>query len=313
MIPFANALWAALLGPLVGAPAPDDPMPVVLDLTHHDGTPRIILIGDTGEPGPIVERWRKTIIGEDKDAVVVLGDLVYQQVPPCPKGAPDTGARKVLESHVGHALAGLGAPALLVLGNHDRAWVDGEPPRERCVIAYAKSTADLKLPARYYAADFGVVVLVVLDSNALDDAQAAFVKQVVADYPKARLVLAAHHVYRTFHDKEDEDRIRPWLVAHAIRPALWLNGHAHLLQLGIYDGVPAVTSGTGADPRDRPGCDFMHPKGCGKGQLFGSSAPGFAILDVAADGHFTLNFEDADGLPLYYWDEAASPPPGDQP
>lgn len=288
-------------------PAGGDPSPVTLDFTHHDGTPRLVLIGDTGEPGPIVERWRATVQGLDKDAVVVLGDLVYEQVPPCPNGVPDASARRVLESHLAHALEGLGAPSLLVLGNHDRAWVEGEAPRERCVIAFAWPRADLRLPARYYAADFGTFVLVVLDTNALDDAQAAFAKQVIADHPKARVVMAGHHVMKTYHDKVGEDRVHPWLVAHDLHPALWLNGHAHVQQLGVYFGVPSVTTGTGAAPREKPICDAQHPDGCGEGQRFGSSLPGFALLDVGADGRFTVTFDDAEGKPLYQWQEEVKP------
>lgn len=283
---------------------PDDgDRPAVLDFTRHDGTPRLILIGDTGEPGPIVEQWRATLIKQPKDAVVVLGDLVYPQAPPCPNGVPDLAARRLLETNLAHALEGLGAPSLLVIGNHDRSWVEGEAPREKCVIAFAKGRPDLRLPAAHYAADFGAFVLVVLDSNALDDKQADFVKQVVDSHPKARLVLAAHHVYKTYYDKEDEDRIRPWLEAHHIRPALWLNGHAHILQMGVYDGIPAVTSGTGALPRERTSCDAAHKSGCGAGQLYGSSVPGFAVLDVAADGRFTITFQDADGATLFTWQE----------
>ena len=53
-----------------------------------DGGAELILIGDTGEPGPIVERWQKAIARERAPAVLDLGDLVYPQVPPCPTGVP---------------------------------------------------------------------------------------------------------------------------------------------------------------------------------------------------------------------------------
>ena len=279
-----------------------------IDLTHHDGTPSIIMIGDTGEPGPIVERWRATLQKKDKDAIFVLGDLVYPQAPPCPTGTPDAAARAMLEQRVGDLIGHLGAPTLLVIGNHDTSWV-GDPPREKCVIAYARGRPDLTLPGPYYAVDFGLAVVVVLNSNALDDGQAAFAKRVfAAARPGARKILAAHHVLKVYHDKVDEDDIRPWLAQHALVPDLWVNGHAHLLQLGIYGGIPALTSGTAAKPRARPACDRTTKEGqvgCGEGELFGSSLPGYAVLDLDAHGRFTITFEDADGQRLYRWQEPA--------
>lgn len=310
----------ALVSLLVAAPPA--PEPPILDMTRHDGTPRIVLIGDTGMPGPIVDRWRRTLAAKDKDAIVVLGDLVYQQAPPCPKGVPDLTARRLLDAHLAKALEGLGAPVLLALGNHDTSWVEGDPPRERCIMAFVKPRADLELPAPYYAADFGVAMLVVLNSNALDDAQAAFAKKAfAAARPGARKILAAHHVLKTYHDKIDEDDVRPWLGKHGLVPDLWVNGHAHVLQLGVYDGILAVTSGTGALPRERPACKRTDPttsgvggldpigvttrsdQGCGPGQLFGSSTPGYAILDLDAGGRFAITFENADGVSLYHYEE----------
>lgn len=295
---FVSALTALALA----APPPGPP---VLDMRRHDGTPRIVLIGDTGEPGPIVERWTKTLAKKDKDAVLVLGDLVYPQAPPCPTGTPDRAGRQLLEANLAAPLEALGAPVLLVLGNHDTSWVEGEPLRERCVLSFVRPRATLELPAPYYAADFGVAVVVVLDSNHLDDAQAAFAKRVFDGVkPGVRKILAAHHVLRTFHDKEDEDLVWPWIERHGLAPDLYVNGHAHVLQLGHYHGIWAVTSGTAARPRERPSCDSARgPEGCGDGQRFGSSIPGYALLDIAADGAFTVTFEDADGQPLHTWTE----------
>ena len=101
--------------------APPAPEPPVLDFTRHDGTPRIVLIGDTGMPGPIVDRWRKALAAKDEDAIIVLGDLVYEQAPPCPKGVPDLTARRVLDSHLAKALEGLSVPPDL-FGNPAMRW-----------------------------------------------------------------------------------------------------------------------------------------------------------------------------------------------
>lgn len=59
-----------------------------------DGAVELVLIGDTGEPGPLVARWSRALAKEPAQAIVVLGDLVYPQAPPCRAGVPDLAARR---------------------------------------------------------------------------------------------------------------------------------------------------------------------------------------------------------------------------
>ncbi len=313
------ALAVSLLLPLAFH-APDSPlalMPAPVLLAPSTPAPargadlrdlRMVVVGDTGEPGPIVERWRKIVAALPKDAVLVPGDLIYEQAPPCPDGTPDPGSLAIYDHRVGHALGDLGAPTYLVIGNHDVSWTRGEPPRERCLVAYAamRKAQGLVFPTSVYAVDLGLAMLIVLDTNHFTDRpydpQATFAKSVIASMKDGqRLILSGHHVLRTYGDKDDEDRLQPWLARHGLRPDLWINGHAHVQQFGIYGGIAALTSGTGAAPRDRPTC----PPTCGEGQLFGSSEPGFTVVRVAGpDRHFEIDIQSADGKSLYQWNEA---------
>ena len=275
-----------------------------------DGAVELVLIGDTGEPGPLVARWSRALAKEPAQAIVVLGDLVYPQAPPCRAGVPDLAARRILDSHVAAPFAATGKETFLVLGNHDISWVPGDPARDDCIVARFARDPQVRLPAKHYAVDLGVALLVVFDTNALDEAQAVFAREVIAAHGGGkRVVFAGHHVVRTYHDKDDEDDIYPWLVAHRLRPDIWVNGHAHILQMVVRDGLPAVTSGSASRPRERPSCDRAAGTGqCGELELWGRSTPGYAVLRVGRDQRMAVTFKDADGAALWRWDEPRKVP-----
>ncbi len=259
----------------------------------------LILLGDTGEPGPLVDTWRPVVAGMDKDAILVLGDLVYVRAPECPSGTPDAAATKVLDERVGGVVGGLGAPTILALGNHDVDRPGTRRPREECVLAYAATRPEFVMPDRVFVVDWGVAVVVVVDTNNLDIVATAAVQRAFAAFDasgrKGWKIIAGHHVLRTYHDKEQEDVVQPWLEANDLKPDIFLNGHAHLLQFGRYDGVWAITSGTAALPRERPSC----PGSCGPGQEWGQSDSGFATLRLTPET-FVVSFHPAaGGQPLW--------------
>ncbi|MFT7580101.1 MAG: hypothetical protein ACI9MR_001768 [Myxococcota bacterium] len=273
-----------------------------LSLTLKDPTKlRLIVIGDTGAPGEVIGKWRKSIRAERKDAVLVTGDLLYPEAPLCPSGRLTEAGRTMIDAHLGDILSGLGAPTYLLLGNHDVSHDRYEARRERCVLNYIAGFDDLILPATNYTVDFGIALLGIVDTNKLDDGAAAVISEGYAGHSGAKL-LAGHHTLKTYHDKEKQDIVRPWIGEHGIKPHMYLNGHAHLLQFGVYDSIPALTSGTGRYPRERPIC----PGHCGPGQLWGVSDPGYAVLEVtqgAAGTHrLSVEFKDADGRSLWTWD-----------
>ncbi|MEZ4268868.1 MAG: metallophosphoesterase [Myxococcota bacterium] len=256
---------------------------------------RLVLIGDTGMPGPAMEAVHRAVVAEAKDYVIVLGDLVYPEAPLCRDGTMSADVRALLDQRIGTALRGLGAPVLLVLGNHDVAHARRDPDREACILAYAAAEPELLMPSRAYTLDLGVAILALLDSNDLDDEQAVMARAAFADH-KGWKLMAAHHVLRCYHDKSSEDSVRPWLAQHRLKPDAWLNGHAHLLQFGVYEGIPALTSGATAAARDRPAC----PPSCGEGQLFGGSMPGYAVVELT-DKQMDVTFKDTDGNELFAW------------
>ena len=273
-----------------------DAPPALTQAPRDPGHLTVVLLGDTGEPAPFQARLRAAIAAEtSKDAVVVLGDLVYPEAPPCPTGAPDAAADALLAERLGAIVGGLGAPTYLLVGNHDVDPLPVPAPRSRCLSAWVAAHPEhgLAMPATAYTVDFGHALLAVIDTNALDDRQGAFVRAAFDAHPGVKL-LAGHHTLKTYHDKQRQDLVRPWLARHGLRPDVYLNGHAHLLQLGRYDGLLAVTSGTGATPRDAPAC----PPTCGPDQHFGSSVPGYAVLHVTRDA-LEIVFKDADGAPLH--------------
>jgi predicted phosphodiesterase len=263
---------------------------------------RLVLLGDTGKPGRRMRRVARAVRAEKKDLVVALGDLVYPVGPRCPTGRVDAEAKKILEERIGQALLDLGAPVLLVLGNHDVGFGGRNPAREACLLDYAASQPQLILPDVSYSVDLGVAILQVINTNHLTNEDGRRVRVEMERHPGWKIVLG-HHALRTYHDKEEQDVVMPWLKRHRIRPDLYVNGHAHLLQFGVYDGIPALTSGSAARLRRRPAC----PPACGRGQLWGRSVPGYATLHVRPRS-LEVAFKDDGGKDLWRW--AADRPGG---
>lgn len=192
--------------------------------------------------------------------------------------------------------------------NHDKSWIEGEPPREKCVIAFAKPRKDLKIPAPYYAADFGAFVLVVLNSNALDDAQAAFVKSVTAAHPRARLATAAHHVLKTYHDKVGEDIIRPWLKAHDIRPALGSTATPTCYSSASTTASPPSPPAPARSRARSPCATPRTRRAAARASASAARLPASSCSTSTQAGHFSLTFSDATGKELYQWAEPKTPP-----
>ncbi len=255
----------------------------------------LLVLGDTGEPGPPMEAIRRAVSKEKKDAIVVLGDLIYPVAPRCPDGTLHRDAKRILDERTGGLLRGLGAPVLLVLGNHDIGGYGRDPEREACLITYAAGEPDLILPDVSYEVDFGVLKLNILNTNALDIMQGRDVHASWRD-AKSWRVLAGHHVYRTYYDKPREDLVAPWLKTNGIKPDLYMNGHAHILQFGVYDGIPALTSGATAKTRERPAC----PPECGPGQRFGVSEPGYALVHFDRE-RVRVEFKNVNRKVLFTW------------
>lgn len=307
--------------------------------TEHTAPParaghvRLVFIGDTGadpvEPGtdsshipiPAMAQLRENVRAEQADAIFGLGDLVYgvrgplELSPKCRD--PTRGkAAKLLPSRLGDYYADMGATAWLVLGNHDVGHAHYSEPRARCLMAYADQTEHLALPSATYSVDFGLARVVVTDTNRdVKDWDPARVSGAYRD-DGAWNVLVGHHVLRTAFDKDREQEpggkhdIRGWLIAHDARPDLWLNGHAHLLQFGVYDDIPAVTSGTGAKIRVRDECPGDRCTG-DDAPLFSRSEYGYTVVDLTGEA-LVVRMRTAEGETRYCWKRGKDDPSGEE-
>ena len=297
-------------------PVHQDPMPSVQRVEELT----LILFGDMGQPGTLRDQVLEQIRTEPKDYIIALGDLIYPHPPPCPTGEVLEQDKAFYQERVAGGLQNLGAPVLAVLGNHayyrgKRSYIDEffpfvRSPREighddqgrvidpaACMVDFLGQLPDVHLPALDYGLDFGVAQLAFVDTNHLDDPAQAVVEKTFAPKDGWKILLG-HHVLKTYHNKEQEDYVRPWLTQHGIKPDLYANGHAHFLQFGIYNDIPAVTSGSGSKLRERPVC----PPNCGEGQIWGESQAGYAILEVSPET-LRVRFKNSDGQELYQWEE----------
>lgn len=302
-------------------PVHQDPLPTVAPTDVLT----LVLVGDTGKPSPQRDRVLNHIRAESKDYIIALGDLVYPHPPPCPTGEVLEQDRGFYKERVAGGLKNLGAPVLAILGNH--AYYRGKrsylhyifpfipSPREvgdnhqggvvdpaACMVDYLGELPDIHLPALDYGLDFGVAQLAFVDTNHLD-AQAAKVVTSTFTTQESWNILLGHHVLKTYHDKVSENYVQPWLEQHKIMPDLYANGHAHVLQFGIYQDIPAITSGTGSKLRHRKSC----PPDCGENQLWGESQAGYTIVTITHE-RLHVVFKNDRGEQLYQWEKTRPQP-----
>jgi len=317
-----------LLAGVLTALAADRPDPDAVPTVSQpvEGDLRIVVVGDVGvvheaSADPCVPekscklsidgaaRLWASVKNENAHAAFITGDLVYgsHRIESAPRCRKPTGRVKErwLDPALGDKVRDLGIPAYLSLGNHDTGHQNRSRARERCLLRYAESEPVLNLPQLHYVVDFGLARLVVLDTNIPPERwpEAAFAQH-AADWT----LMGGHHVVRTAFDKESEHAIRDWLVATDNRPDLWINGHAHFLQFGVYDGIPAATSGAGAKVRMRPGCPGAACEGDDM-PIYSNSTFGYAVVDLTPDT-LRMTFKDAEGAPLFCWERSREDPMG---
>jgi hypothetical protein len=292
---------------------------------------RIILIGDTGQipvegdPHKMSEaqrtQLRESLSNENATAIVDLGDLFYWKGPKCRAGATPEQSGSLLDAHLYDHVGGLDAPVFLVLGNHDvgplaehfkKALTGGRSgkrseARERCYRLQEELHDDMVFPGESYGVDFGPLRMAALHTSAPQKQWAGEEIQAYFDEdPSDWTLLAGHHVLRTGCDKINEDAVSPWLEKTGLRPDMYANGHAHILQLGVFDGVPAVTSGSGSKLREFPACTPTDTEGV----QWGESKYGYAVLEVEKD-FLRVRFKDLGGIELHCWQRGRNDPLGE--
>lgn len=281
---------------------------------------RLIIIGDTGaRPVSVAsdaawegsqyithalrEQMRLSMRAEQADGIVVTGDLVYgptiaQLSPRCRD--TDAAAETWLDPVLGSYFEEL-PTTWLALGNHDVGHYFYSRARARCLHAYAATTENIRLPEANYTVDFGLAQLFVLDTNRPTRRWPSEEIQRRMDAEDGWVIMGGHHVLKTAFDKESESEIRTWIAETGLAPDLWINGHAHFLQFGVYDGIPALTSGSGSKIRAHPDCPGPACVGA-EAPLFSRSTFGYAVVDLTAD-EMTMRIKGVDGQTLYCWQQ----------
>ena len=212
-------------------------------------TPRVRLavVGDTGT-GDAAQRAtvRRMVLetrGEPYDALLVLGDMIYEH------GDAAEVDTKITEPFA--PVTDAGAELLPVLGNHDV--VSGEQE---------EILGKLGRDSPWYVDQIGPLRVVVLDSNQVDNAgQTRWLRDRLRErQPRGTwTIVAMHHpAYSAGEHGSDVDIQQTWspLFAEYDVP-LVLAGHDHDYQRSIpQQGVTYVVSGAGAKLRPTGAADF---------------------------------------------------------
>lgn len=237
----------AFLSSILGSDKPSDVAGREVPPIEESPRVRIATAGDTGTGDAAqqatADRMVEETLGEPYDALLLLGDLIYE------KGDAAQVDSKVLEPF--KAVTSAGAQMLPVLGNHD--YQSGE--QRQIMTALGRDRL-------WYVEQIGPVRVVVLDSNQVDNpAQTQWLRDILAadSPPQTWTVVAMHHpAYSAGDHGSTTDVQETWspLFAEYDVP-LVLAGHDHDYQRSVpVDGVTYVVSGAGAKLRATGNQDF---------------------------------------------------------
>ncbi len=245
----AGGVAALLAFGIVGTTTPVEelprtPVPAISPAT----VTRLAVAGDTGTgPGTAIETTVEAIVDQgrqrDYDGLVLLGDLVY------PEGDADQVASTVTDIFA--PLTSRGTRLVPVLGNHD--YLDGE---QSTILAEAGGPEQT-----WYAERVGVVRVVVLDTEQIDDpAQTTWLQETLASPTDAAWTIVAMHkpAFSAGVHGSDEEIQQQWVpLFEQYDVPLVLAGHDHDYQRSEpIDGVTYVVSGGAATLRPTGREDF---------------------------------------------------------
>jgi predicted phosphodiesterase len=286
-------------------------------------TVRLILIGDTGQlpvqdnPFKINQEQRaalrKSLQSEEADAIIDLGDLYYWSGPKCKQSDLPEESGRLLDEHLYDIVGGLETPVFLVLGNHDVGPVpeflkraifgdssgQSNRAREHCYFLQAQLHEEFHFPEVSYGVDFGPIRMAAIHTSSPYRKWApqkidSFFAQDDGDWT----LIAGHHVLKAACDKVEEDILFPWLNANNLKPDIYANGHAHFLQLGVFENILAITSGSGSKLRYDKDCIPTDTNGV----TWGESKFGYSVLDVHPE-KIQVRFKNVYGEELFCWQQ----------
>jgi 3',5'-cyclic AMP phosphodiesterase CpdA len=197
----------------------------------------LAVAGDVGDSGGRLDATGATMARiqdiQPYDDLLLLGDNVYWNGDPAK--LPDT----VFGPFSG--LLDRGAGLLAILGNHDVLEGHGQA-----------QMAALGMEGRYWSRSFDDLLLVGLDSNALDADQVTWLESTLAASDARWKVVALHHpLYSAGYQGSNAEVRRvlePIFVANHVQ--LVLSGHDHDYQRSkVINGVTYVVSGAGSGAR----------------------------------------------------------------
>ena len=222
---------------------------------------RIIAIGDFGVGGDTQRRVGAAVrtfeARNPADYLVALGDNDYTENP--------AAFRANWDASFGWT-EGAGVRVAGVLGNHDVRVEGGRYEFDR-----------LRMPGRYYRRAFGPVELFLLDSNAVDAAQTAWLRRSLArSHARWRIAVMHHPPFTCGNYLSHGDVVARWVpLFERYRVRLVLSGHDHNYQrFAPRRGVRYVVHGGG-------GQGLYALKGCPAGyprRLAGRSEHGFLYV-----------------------------------
>jgi len=233
------------------------------------------------------------LVAEAPDLVVASGDLVL-------RGTDDADWQQFFAVTAPLMAA---VPYYPAVGNHDLGKTGDLARRVTDQFALPPGPADRPPGAGWYSFDVADVHLVMLDSNAYDDArQRAWLEADLLAAAGARAIVVVTHdgpFARGTHGG-NQQAVRdyvPILVRH--RVTLLISGHDHLYQRGEQDGLPYMVSGGGGAPLYRVRCGVAGRPRCARpdGMDQARSEHHYAIISVYP-AHVEVCPRQPDGAPL---------------
>jgi tartrate-resistant acid phosphatase type 5 len=167
----------------------------------------------------------------------------------------------------------MGIKVYATLGNHD--W--GHPDSPASEILYSQQSPSWRMPAPYYTFTAGAAQFFALDTNEVSEAQVRWLKDALERSTARWKIVYGHHVMYSAGRHDDNPRLTAQLMPILRgRADIYICGHEHDLQhLGPDEGVHFfVSGGAGAG---------LRPMGTDPRLIWGLSAAGFTVLDIAPD------------------------------
>lgn len=189
---------------------------------------RIILVGDAGDPGSIVngkaavlDAIRRTVQMDNRTTVLFMGDNIYVNGLPCENDVCYAGAIGILDTQVA-LITGTDAKAIFIPGNHD--WANGKPEGYDNIIRQSAYLNQMNDNIKFYPEDGcpgpvelkmgDDIVLIIMDSqwwlmqgsrpgiesdceNKTEEEVLVAIKDIIDHNPNKLILFATHHPFKS--------------------------------------------------------------------------------------------------------------------